>query len=334
MSARRIPATSRGASTFRVRARSSAVWMRSDPSRWRWSSALGIARSQACRSIGSAGAARRGRATAPVGSSTGPMLRCRPMPRTLRLALVAILWLLIAAVIAIGGAGLVAATKNEPGTASRAELTAAGDAAASPGLDRAESGLQGLTADVQHLGELGRDGLGALVDSNFGNLDQTVADGQALAASIEDRSAAIRADLTQLPGTGPNEALTWSPETRRRRDVALAALDATQGLEGGWIKLAAGATTASKLTTLLTDHDTIAGQAATSGRAAKYSAALATLATAEAKLDEAKALRDILSNTIDVTTLTQWIDRNAEYDAALKRLYRATVAAKGRLTDE
>ena len=256
------------------------------------------------------------------------------MPRTLRLALVAILWLLIAAVIAIGGAGLVAATKNEPGTASRAELTAAGDAAASPGLDRAESGLQGLTADVQHLGELGRDGLGALVDSNFGNLDQTVADGQALAASIEDRSAAIRADLTQLPGTGPNEALTWSPETRRRRDVALAALDATQGLEGGWIKLAAGATTASKLTTLLTDHDTIAGQAATSGRAAKYSAALATLATAEAKLDEAKALRDILSNTIDVTTLTQWIDRNAEYDAALKRLYRATVAAKGRLTDE
>src|SRR5436190_1021355 len=235
MSARRIPATSRGASTFRVRARSSAVWMRSDPSRWRWSSALGIARSQACRSIGSAGAARRGRATAPVGSSTGPMLRCRPMPRTLRLALVAILWLLIAAVIAIGGAGLVAATKNEPGTASRAELTAAGDAAASPGLDRAESGLQGLTADVQHLGELGRDGLGALVDSNFGNLDQTVADGQALAASIEDRSA---------------------------------------------------------------------------------------------------ALRDILSNTIDVTTLTQWIDRNAEYDAALKRLYRATVAAKGRLTDE
>jgi hypothetical protein len=128
--------------------------------------------------------------------------------------------------------------------------------------------------------------------------------------------------------------LNWSPETRRRRDVALAALDATEGLQGAWIKLAAGATTANKLTTLLTDHDTIAGQAAASGRDGKYSAALKTLATAEARLDQAKSLRDILSNTIDVSTLTQWIDRNAEYDAALKRLYEATIAAKGRLTDD
>jgi len=35
-----------------------------------------------------------------------------------------------------------------------------------------------------------------------------------------------------------------------------------------------------------------------------------------------------------VSTLTQWIDRNAEYDAALARLYRATVAAKGKITQE
>jgi hypothetical protein len=256
------------------------------------------------------------------------------MPRTLRRALLTVLWLLIAAVIAIGGAGLVAATQNDPGTAARAELTAAGDAAAAPGLAGAETALQGLTQDVQHLGELGRDGLGALVDSNFATLDQVVADGQALAASIEARSGAIRAQLAQLPGTGPDEALNWSPETRRRRDVALAALDATEGLEGAWIKLAAGATTANKLTSLLTDHDTIAGQAAASGRAGKYSAALKTLAIAAAKLDQAKALRDILANTIDVSTLTQWIDRNAEYDAALKHLYEATIAAKGRITDE
>src|SRR5262245_7582387 len=290
----RTPAPSRGASTSRVRARSSAVSIRREPSRWRWSSAFGIATSQARRAAGSLGAARRGGAMVPVGSSTGPMLRCRPMPRTLRRALLTAPWPLIAAVIAVGGAGLAAATTNPPGSASRAELTAPGDAAAAPGLERAETELDDLTQDVQRLGDLGRTGLGALVDSKFTELDQTVADGQALAASIEDRSAAIRTELTQLPGTGSEEALTWSPETRRRRDVALAALDATQGLEGAWIKLAAGATTANKLTSLLVDHDTIAGKAAASGKEGKYAAALKTLATAEARLDAARALRDAL----------------------------------------
>src|SRR3954452_2130142 len=246
----------------------------------------------------------------------------------------AIVWLIVAAVIAIGGAGLVAATTNPPGTAGRDELTAAGDAAASPGLDRAEAELAALTGDVQRLGELGRTGLGALVDSKFEMLDAVVAEGQALAGSIEERSAAIRAELAALPGAGPDEALGWSPETLRRRDVARAALDATQGLQGAWVRLAAGATTANKLTTLLTDHDTIAGKAAASGRAANYAAALKTLQQATAKLDQAKALRNILANTIDVTTLTQWIDRNAEYDAALGHLYRSTIAAKGRITKE
>jgi hypothetical protein len=256
------------------------------------------------------------------------------MPRTLRRALLTILWLLIAAVIAIGGAGLVAATSNQPGTASRAELTAAGDAAAAPGLDRAEAELDTLTQDVERLGELGRTGLGALVDSQFDTLDQTVAQGQALAASIEDRSAQIRTELTQLPGTGPEEQLTWSPETSRRRDVALAALDATQGLEAAWIKLAAGSATASKLTGLLVDHDQVAARAAASGRAGKYADALTTLAGAESDLAQAGILRDNLANTIDVSTLTQWIDSNAAYDAALKRLYMATTAAKGRITAE
>ena len=51
-------------------------------------------------------------------------------------------------------------------------------------------------------------------------------------------------------------------------------------------------------------------------------------------LTEAKSLRDALANTVDVTTLTQWIDRNEEYDTALARLYRATIDAKGKITQE
>jgi hypothetical protein len=257
------------------------------------------------------------------------------MRRQIRTAALTIVWLALAAIIAIGGAGLVTALSNQPGTPSRAELTADGDRAADVGLDAAAADLTDLTADVDRLGELGRGALTALVDSEFTTLQGAIADGQTLARSIEDRSAVIRTDLLAIPGTGPNEAILWSPETRRRRDLALAAVNATGGLEGAWVTLAAGSTTATTLGILLTDHDMIAGQAAAQGRSAKYAAALKTLATAQAKLDQAKKLRDALSNTIvDVSTLTQWIDRNDEYDKALAHLYRATMAARGRITPD
>jgi tetratricopeptide (TPR) repeat protein len=201
-----------------------------------------------------------------------------------------------------------------------------------PGLARIQSDLVDLAEEVTRLGELGRGALAALVASDFTVLDKAVADGQTLARAIESRSAAIREDVALLPGTGPNEALIWSPDVRARRDAAVRALNATGGLEAAWIRLAAGSTVANRLTVLLTDHDTIAGQAAASGRSGKYAAALKTLEAAAAKLDQAKALGDVLANTVDVTTLRQWVDRNREYDAALGHLYRATVAAKGRIT--
>ena len=257
------------------------------------------------------------------------------MSRFLRRIVLTIVWLALVAVIAIGGAGLVTTMSNQPGTPARAELTADGDKAAQAGLEAAAVDLVDLTADVDRLGELGRGALTALVDSDFATLSTSIADGQSLARSIEDRSAVIRQGLMELPGTGLYEPINWSPETRRRRDLALVAINATSGLEGAWVRLAAGSTTANTLGVLLTDHDKIAGQAAAQGRSAKYAAALKTLAQAQAKLAQAKTLRDALANTIvDVTTLTQWIDRNDEYDKALAHLYKATIAAKGRITSD
>jgi hypothetical protein len=255
------------------------------------------------------------------------------MPRHLLRVVLAVIWLLIAAIISVGGAGLVAAMAGQPGTPARPELTYEGDLAAQPGLDRAQAELTDLATDVARLGELGRGALAALVTSDFATLDTSVADGQTLAHAVEDRSAQIREQLLTLPGSGPNEQLVWSPETRQRRDVALVAVQATGGLEEAWIRLGAGAAVANRLSVLLTDHDRIAGEAAATGRKGKYAAALVTLAQAEARITDAKALRDRLANTIDVSTLTQWLDRNAEYDAALANLYNATIAAKGKITD-
>jgi hypothetical protein len=254
------------------------------------------------------------------------------MTRFLQRAALAVVWLLIVAVVSVGGAGLVASMANQPGTPARAELTDAGDAATAAGLDRAQAELLALTQDVERLGELGRGALTALVSSDFTTLDTAVADGQTLARTIETRSAQIREELNLLPGTGPNEALVWSPETSKRRDLALAAVGATGGLEIAWARLAAGSTVANRLTILLTNHDTTAGKAAAIGRDLKFAAALKTLATAQKMLDQAKTLRDALANTVDVSTLTQWIDRNVEYDTALARLYTATIAGKGKVT--
>jgi hypothetical protein len=243
-------------------------------------------------------------------------------------------WLLIVAVVSIGGAGLVAAMANQPATAARAELTSEGDAAASAALAAAQVDLSALTAEVDRLGELGRGALTALVSSDFTTLDAAVAEGETLARTIDSHSARIREALLLVPGSGPNEALVWSPEIAARRDLALAAVRATGGLEASWARFAAGSTVANRLTLLLTNHDLTAGKAAASGRARKYAAALKTLAEAQAMLTDAKRLRDQLANTVDVTTLTQWIDRNDEYDIALARLYHATIDAKGKITQE
>ena len=254
------------------------------------------------------------------------------MTRSLQRAALNVVWLLIVAVVSVGAAGLVAAMANQPATAARAELTSDGDAAAGVVLDRVQGELTELTADVDRLGELGRGALTSMVSSDFTTLETTVADGLTLARTIDTRSAQIREELVTVPGTGPREALVWSPDTAHRRDVALAAVTATGGLEVAWQRLAAGSTVAVRLTVLLTDHDRIAGEAAATGRKLKFAAALATLATAEDKLVQAKALRDALANTVDVSTLTQWIDRNVEYDTALQHLYEVTLAAKGKVT--
>ena len=254
------------------------------------------------------------------------------MPRLIRRVGLTAIWLLLVAVIAVGGAGLVTGLANQPGTPARAELTADGDRAAQPGLAQAQADLTDLADQVARLGELGRGALTALVASDFATLDAAVADGQTLARAIEARSGTIREHLLLLPGTGANEAIVWSPETKARRDLALVALDATGGLEAAWIRLAAGSTTANSLTLLLTEHDRIAGVAAKSGRAGKYAAGLKSLDEAKRKLEGAKSLRDALANTVDVTTLTQWIERNAEYDVALGNLFQASIEAKGRIT--
>jgi hypothetical protein len=85
---------------------------------------------------------------------------------------------------------------------------------------------------------------------------------------------------------------------------------------------------------LLAAHDAAVLDAAALGRRAKYANAIKALRPATAALDDARELRDRLANTVDVSTLDQWLDRNEAYDVALADLYRALRDVGGRVTKD
>jgi hypothetical protein len=242
-------------------------------------------------------------------------------------------WLLIVALLSLGAAGIVGAMAHQPGTAARAELTYPGDRAIEPGLDAAEAGLIELSAEVTELSDAGRAALAALTTGDIATLESNVESGAQTALEVQVHGAELRAALESLPGTGPEAELTLSAETLRRYSLALAALATTDDIAADWSGLSAGALAATRVSALLTDHDKTTGEAAEAGRAGKYDDALAKLTESDAMIAESRRLRDALAATVDVTTLTQWLDLNAAYDTALRKLYDAIVAAKGKVTD-
>jgi hypothetical protein len=183
------------------------------------------------------------------------------------------------------------------------------------------------------LSDAGRAALAALTTGDIATLESNVESGAQTALEVQVHGAELRAALESLPGTGPEAELTLSAGTLRRYSLALAALATTDDIAADWSGLSAGALAATRVSALLTDHDKTTGEAAEAGRAGKYDDALAKLTESDAMIAESRRLRDALAATVDVTTLTQWLDLNAAYDTALRKLYDAIVAAKGKVTD-
>ncbi len=241
-------------------------------------------------------------------------------------------WLLAALLLAFGSAGIVTGVGGPPGSAARPELTWAGDEAIRPAHTAALVDLRSLSSDMDDLGLLGRAALAALVARDLDALSTVVADGQVLVDSMDDQARDLEGRLFDLPGLGPGAALRLSPDTRARQAALVSALDATDGLAVSWARLTAGSAAAIRLIHELEDHDLAAAEAARLGRSAKYEEALVVLDPADAALAGARSIRDQLANSIDVTVLDQWIERNAAYDAALRDLYEALSTSKGRVT--
>jgi hypothetical protein len=221
-----------------------------------------------------------------------------------------------------------------PTSVARPELTAAGDAQVTPALDAVEGQLTALASDVDDLGTQARGALAALSGNKLDTVDAAVAAGDQLVTAILARSAVIAAQLRDVPLLDtPTGAYQVSAEVRARRDRLAGALEATTGLRESWSRLTVGSVTATRMSNLLAEHDDAVLKAAALGRRARYNDAIKALAEAEAAIADARTLRNELANTVDVSTIDAWLDRNAAYDVALQRLYRALRDVGGRVTN-
>ncbi|MBP1704386.1 MAG: hypothetical protein H6Q36_125 [Chloroflexi bacterium] len=254
----------------------------------------------------------------------------RPSARAVALAAA---WFACALVLSLGVAGIAVALNHPPSTGARPELTWAADRAIAPGLDAVEADLGSLLDEVDALAELGRTALAALVARDVESLGRTLAEGADRIGRIEAHREEIRAALRALPGAGPGMESRLGPVSISRYDTLVAALPAVDGLAESWDRLAQGSGPASRLATHLLEHDRIAGEAVKLGAAGRYAEAVKQLAGATAELDDARTIRDELAARVDVSTLDEWIDRNAAYDEAVGDLWTALRRSQGRVTD-
>lgn len=252
------------------------------------------------------------------------------------LALV-VLWLVVAVLVSLGGAGIASGVGGPPGSSARPELTWRGDDAIAPGLEASTKDLATLASEVDALGATARGAITALIATDRSLLSSSVDQGTAQLTTIEVGTVSLRKRLMALPGVDPSlpgglapaAELTLGSGTRARFSALLAALDATAGLPVDWARFTSGSLAADGLTTLLLEHDATTARAALQGREGDYAGALATLGQSDAIMKQSLGLRDQLAPTTDVTTLTQWLDRNAAYDKALRTLYAALRTSGG-----
>ncbi len=245
----------------------------------------------------------------------------------------ALAWIAIVFVIALGGAGLVVGLDHWPGSAGRPDVTATGDAVVVPLLDHAEADLGDLADQVEALGTQARGALAALNGADPTISAAAIAEGDRLVKDVISRTVAIRLALADVPFIGTPEAGLYVSDPVVARHAALvAALDATDGLDRSWERLSVGSVAATNMSVALAEHDRLIGLAIAQGRLAKYSDAIKLIGPAEAELATARAIRDQLVNTVDVSVLDDWIKRNADYDVALRKLYEAIGTVGGKVT--
>jgi hypothetical protein len=252
----------------------------------------------------------------------------------LRTVALGTVWLVLVALLALGAAGIVASMNHMPGSGGRPELMWTADEAAKPALDAATDQLQALSDQVDQLSATARQALTAVTAGDVSALSTTIAAGTQQIGGVSGQGTRLDEALGAVPGAGSTPELALSPEVIHRYQALAATHGLTDSLGADWTSFSGRALNAATLTNLLARHDRETVAAAAQGSAAHYQPALTILDTADATIAQTRTARDALAATTDVSTLSTWIDRNAAYDGALRRLYQALLSSKGRVTDK
>src|SRR5436190_2640374 len=253
--------------------------------------------------------------------SSAPARILEPLGRVLR----GLAWATLLALLAISGAGLVGSVWHVPGGPGRAELTWAGDAAIDARLDLATIELQRISDDVDQLSTLAKTALQEVASTDPTRLQSSLQQGSEIAEAIDSEAHDLREALSGLPGDGPNAAMEFSNATLVRRAAILAAIDSAASLAASWQQVTARASDAAQLTSLIARHDSTVLDAAAKGVAHQYKDAIPILDQALLIVADVKTLRVRLIPGTEPTVLDEWIERDAVYDTALKKLYAALV---------
>jgi hypothetical protein len=248
--------------------------------------------------------------------------------------LVRVVWLVIAMLIALGGAGIVTTMSRVPGTDAREELTWAGDQRVEPALDAATTELEALSADVDLMARTAQRALTQMVAGDTAGLGDTITEGSTRLVNVTADASRLEGSLAGIPYMGSDWALSISNGLHERYGSLAATKGLTDGLAAQWAQFTGRTLDAAQLSRLLAGHDEQTAAAARLGTAGKFQQALDALDASSSSIVDARAIRDRLQTSTDVTTLTQWLDRNAAYDAALRKLYAALIKSGARSTPE
>jgi hypothetical protein len=244
-------------------------------------------------------------------------------------------WLALAAGLAFGSAGIVAAAQHSPATGARPELTWGQDEALATRLTAAVRDLARLSDDVDSLGTQARKTLSSLTQINQLSLQQAWNDGSNALNAIDAGAADLNGRLQCAAWDSTLEAdlvKTYSPTMVDRYHKVCAAIGSVAPLHDDWQAMVAGSRTAIAVANDIESHDSIGADALQLATQGRYVEALRKLADAEAAIADATAVANHMALVKDVSTLTDWLTRTTDLDNALSVLWHTMIDSNGMVT--
>ena len=252
-------------------------------------------------------------------------------------ALIRVAWVALAASLALGSAGIVAATSHPSSSGARPELTWSADKTLTDKLDAAVRDFGLLKDNVDSLGDQTRKSLAALSQVNEVGLQAALNSGADDLASIKSTAASLDRRL-ECPAwaamTDAELVKTYSQAVIGEYRKACTAIASVAPLSDDWDALTAGSLTAMQVVDDINTHDSLGSDALQSASQGQYPDAITKISLAERSISDADGIAAMLAKVTSVPTLTEWLRRTRQFDDDLLLLWNAMVDSGGKVTPQ